>query len=270
MKKFTRLTAVLMAAILCVFALASCFEKTAFDLYDKAEENLEKAGGYEVTAKVGVTVGSTTTTVDMSIKKNGNNFCIETDSSVFGLSQTMTVTYMEGVAYVNMKMMGEEMKGKATVSLDKLTEAGFDPNEQVDIPELTKDMLKDTEVTVKDGISTFSAKIDGKMLQDELMKVINSQLDGMLEDEEETGSETGNNLVTVGDVDISVSIDKNNNFTAMTVNFPISVTVMGEKMEMNMKMEYTFVNPGQAPAVSAPADADQYEETDFDEMFGEN
>ena len=67
----------LVTALICLFALASCENETAYSLYSGSVEKLNAAGGYEMNADVdiAITIGSQTVegSMQMNLKANGNN-----------------------------------------------------------------------------------------------------------------------------------------------------------------------------------------------------
>ena len=107
---------VLITALICLFALASCENETAYSLYSGSVEKLNAAGGYEMNADVdiAITIGSQTVegSMQMNLKANGNNAAMDYSMDMMDNKVDMSVVYVDGVAYTEMS----GVKYKAAVS----------------------------------------------------------------------------------------------------------------------------------------------------------
>ena len=116
----------------------------------------------------------------------------------------------------------------------------------LDLPELTKEELKNIEFNVKNGIRSFTVKLD------------KSDIDGLLGSLAESID-----LSEVGNVnaELSVSFDKTGNLHGFKFDIELGITApfVGE-MSCEIEIEINFKNFGNAPTITAPADAADYVE----------
>ena len=233
---------VLLVAILCLVSFASCKKDTPESLYTAAKTAMDEAEGFEAkaTIKMDMKMGSTSnsTTVEMDVKKNGNNMAINMED--------YDIVYVDGVMYMD---MGKEMgKFKMELSLeDFLDEYGMTMNSS-DFPKLTEDDFKDIELKEDGDVRSFTLTLDAK----DIKEIVDETVGSMVEE----GTD-----VDYSDISLTLTFDKDDNLLDYSLKLKMAYTqeLVGE-MSMDIEMRYEFENPGKIPTVSAPSDAADYEE----------
>ena len=248
----TRIIALLLAVI-CVFALASCKKDTAASLYADATKAIEEANGYEANVSIKMTMefGGETQNMDMdmSMKANGDSVYVSMDLDAIG---STTITYVDGTMY----MLAGDEKTKATVSLEDFKKDYGSMMTTTELPELSEEALKDVEL-VEDGDNrSFTVTLDAATMQ----TYVNELMGGVM------GTGEGEDAVNfdIKSIVLTPTFDKDGNMIKANLKMDISyeMDVLGE-MKISMDMTMDFVNPGKAPTITAPADADAYVESDL-------
>lgn len=240
---------VLLLAVCCMLSLASCFKDTPQSLYENAKEALAEVTRYEakITTISTTKYGSEQPTTDqivMDLKVDGNNMQMTVDGE--------TVLYVDGMMYL---AAGDE-KIKVAVSAENLEKNLGMQTDASDMPELSKEMLKDVELVENGENRTFTVTLDEQTLKN----YMGSSLDNMTEDAE----------VTFSNATFTATFDKDDNLVKMSVKFDMALS-LGELGSMSMTTEsiIEFVKIGDdLPAITAPADAASYEEISSDMIFG--
>ncbi len=243
----------LLTALLCLLMLASCAQDTPQSLYTDAAEQLKAAGGYEINAKMDISVSVAGQTqdvsMDMNMKANGDNSAVNTKMELMGQNMDVDVVYVDGVAYMNQG----DSKVKTTVSLEELQEeAGMISS--FELPGMSEEELNEIELTKDGDNSSFTVTLTGDEVKD-FMNHMGSLTESM------AGADA---TLSFGDMTITFTFDKDSALTNMKATVTATATVQGEEMTMDMSMDFDFVNIGTAPTISAPADADSY--TDVSEQ----
>lgn len=241
---------VLITALICLFALASCENETAYSLYSGSVEKLNAAGGYEMNADVdiAITIGSQTVegSMQMNLKANGNNAAMDYSMDMMDNKVDMSVAYVDGVAYTEMS----GVKYKAAVSEEELESDGGMAS--FELPEMTEDALKDIELTEDGDNRSFTVTLTGDDVNS-FWESIGSVADSLAE----MGAD-----IDFGDLTFTCTFDKDSNMTDMKVDITYIMDVSGQEASVAMSLDYDFVNIGTAPTITAPADADSYIDAD--------
>ena len=247
----TRIFALLLAVI-CVLTLASCKKDTAASLYADATKAMEEANGYEANVCMKMTMEMAGETqnmdVDMAMKANGNSAYVSMNLAELG---NVEVTYVDGTMYMK---TGDE-KVKMAVSLEEFEKEYGSMLSTADLPAITEDALKDVEL-VEDGDNRyFTVTLDAATMQ----SYVNELMGGVMGSSEDTDTPDYN----IKSVVLTATFDKDGNLIKANIKMEVSyeMDMIGE-MKMSADMTMNFVNPGKAPTVTAPADADSYVEAD--------
>jgi outer membrane lipoprotein-sorting protein len=229
-----RTFSLLLAVILSVLCLVSCGEsENAYDLYNKAIKAAEN--GMEATITMTINVQGQKIETKMDIKASKEAY--EIAMNVEGMD--VVAIYTDGVMYMDMDMgvLGTQ-KIKQEISLEEFlaqTESG-----SADMIDLDKETLKDIKLETKDGKKSFTVDLNGE----EYAELLSSYAGELGE-----GAEFG---------DLVISCLFHDNGTMAAYNMKASITVAGQTMDMEAKIEFTSI--GKAPAIQAPADADSYQD----------
>ncbi len=229
----TRIFAILLAVV-CLFSFASCEKDTPYSLYVNAMKSMEESKGFDATVSVTMKMMGATTTVEMDVKANGDSMAMS--------SEGYSIVYVGGVMYMSMDMMGTSTKTKTELSLEEFKEEyGEDMITDEYFPTLTEEDFAEIELVENDdGTRSFTKALDTKDIE----KLINDSLDGLIEDD-----------VELKDISMTATFDKDDSIKALSI-----------KVGDLMTMSFTF-NSMTAPEITAPADADEYKEENFDLDF---
>lgn len=248
----TRIFALLLAVI-CVLTLASCKKDTAASLYADATKAMEEANGYEANVSLKMTMEMAGETqnmdMDMSMKANGDSVYVSMDLDGIG---STTVTYVDGTMY----MLAGDEKTKATVSLEDFKKDYGSMMTTTELPELSEEALKDVEL-VEDGDNrSFTVTLDAATMQ----TYVNELMGGVMGSSEDTDMPD----FDIKSIVLTPTFDKDGNMIKANLKMEVSyeMDMIGE-MKITMDMTMDFVNPGKAPTITAPADADAYVESDL-------
>lgn len=239
-----RTVCVVLSMVILALSLSSCalFEAvTAYGLYSKAMKTIEEAGGFEadcnIEIKMNILGQEVITSEKLNVKQNGDN--IETTTEVEG--ETVVLTVVDGVLYGR---LGDE-KVKFTVT----------PEQNDVLEDEMADVLPDFTQSLFEGIDVIKSE-DGKKaitltLDDETAKKI---MDATADEESMELSEA----MSLENIFFTMKFSSKNVLESMTFDCDMTVEVLGMGLTAHMAMEYVFVNFGEAPEISAPADADTY------------
>lgn len=252
MKRFFALS----LALICMFStllLTSCNE-TAYQLYTDGVKELTDATALDakmtvaMTMKTGSTSNQSSTTMD--IKTNGNDMTIASD--------TMDVTYVGGVVYMNLKLGEFSSKTKTTATVEEAKELTGDYTIDTDevFPALTEKDLENVKVEKNGDKRTITADLSDAAVK-KLSDKFSNSITGGVEENAPT--------ITVSDVKMTASFDKDGHIVDFNLKFNMAASVMGMDVSMNidLKMEINAING--SVSITAPADAADYEEISPDD-----
>ena len=271
-----RILSVIMILVLCVLALASCNDnpdaqavkyqnavrvnptpENVYNLVSASAEKVKDAKGYSFSADADVSfsMGGFTTSLTMGVEEKISESGLYAKINLAELG-VMEMTYVDGVFYIREEADGETVKQKATVSMEdvkkQLAEAlpdGFFANEDTSSPLFTKEALEEADVDINENDITITVTPDDlKEIEDLFGELLNSM----------SGGE-----ITLNDASISIVIDKKGTITGGKLELSGNTYMSGSKVIMSVSVD--FKCDMTAPEITAPADADKYEETTLDE-----
>ncbi len=237
---------VLLLAVVCLFSFASCKKDTAASLYTGAMTSMEELNAMDakITIKMSAKIGGETETedIEMKIKSNGNNMYMESEDS--------KITYVDGVLYMD---LGDDMKYKTEVSAEDFNKQ-YGSMANSDFPELTEEKLKDVELTEDGDNRSFTVTLDAATVK----SFVDSMLGSMMGEDDSLE-------LDISDITMTATFDKDDNLTKLNMKMKVAYELDGldEPIEMDMDMTYDFTVITAAPAITAPADAADYEDQDL-------
>lgn len=244
-----KILAIVLAAVM-MLSLCSCslFDNlTAYGLYLKAMNDIEKAGGLDVDSVVNMSIGmlgqSVDITMDMSVKQNGDDMYMEVDyGELLGVSMVMTV--IDGYAYV------ESDGVKVKYAIPEGEEEELKEEQLGQIPELAEEAFEGIEIVKNDdGTKQISLLINES--------AINSILGTVLGETDESAN--------IEDVLYTMTFDKDNDLISAVISMDMDMTTSGIEATASIDMECVYNNIGTAPEITLPADTSEYEETEYPE-----
>ncbi len=254
--KTTRILSIILALLLTMMVFASCGPETPYELYQEATKKMEEATAAEVvmTYKISMDIAgmSNDTTITMSMKTNGDDFAMDMGE------QGVSMIYVGGVLYMSYDFGdGDAEKMKATCSVEKFKElmemSGQSTDASSPIPTLTEEDLKEIE-WVEDG---DNRKFTMTLTADQLTDVVGS-LTGMM------GGDPDEEAPTIAEASITPVFNKDGDMTNANIVFKMDL----EGMTIDCDLGLEFKNIGGTVEIKAPADADQYEEMDIEDLLG--
>lgn len=249
-----KIACIAVAMVILALSLSSCalFEAaTAYSLYSKAMKTIETAGGFEADCKMNMSMNilgeELVTSYDMNIKQNGDN-----------MKMTMEVEGLETETVV----IGDTVYAK--IGDEKIKYIAKTEEQAAILESEMSDIVPDLAESVFEGIDVIKSE-DGKKaitltLDDETAK----KLMGALADEE---SAELSESMSLENIFLTMKFSEKNVLEGMTFDCDMIIEVLGMKMTSHVALDYVFVNFGEAPEISAPADADTY--TDGGEYTGD-
>lgn len=266
------------ALILCVFCFSSCngidgnryikavkkdpSPENVYNLVSSSIEKVEKSDAYRVNASVDVsiTVKGIKTSFEMTFlnRKNGDGYYIESDLGKLGGKSRLTFidetmycykNDTEGVAKYKTNMTKEDFEEESIKII--LCSYSFEPSSDsfsFDIKDVKlepKDFEK-ADVLIEEDSITVTLDILGI---DSLSGLVSDMASGIADEE-----------AALSKASVSITIDNNENIVGGSVVFSADSESGGEKTSVSVTANATFENPGEAPAIAIPDDADNYEE----------
>lgn len=253
MKRFFALS----LALICMFStllLTSCNE-TAYQLYTDGVKELTNATAMDAKMTVAMTMNAGSTSNQnssvMNIETNGNDMAITSD--------TMDLTYVGGVVYMNLKLGEFSSKTKITATVEEAKKLSADYTIETDelFPALTEKDLENVTVEKNGDKRTISADLSETAVK-KLSDKFSGSMTGGLQEENAPA-------VTVSDVKMTVSFDKAGHIVDFSLKFNMATHVLGTdvSMSIDLKMEINAING--SVSITAPADAADYEEISPDD-----
>jgi hypothetical protein len=189
--------------------------------------------------------------VEIPVTVDGKNVYMNLSTEVMGFTSGMTMTVVDDVLYSNTTVMNQSLKLKTTLSAEDYKT--FMEENSSEMP-VTADNFESLTLETVDGkqvISCTGITTEGLTAMDQLLSDSLTAL----------GAEAA-----VGDLSLVITV-ADGKYESMALTATYSVTVKGEthtvSLTMNAKYAYDDVKP-----ITAPADADSYEEMDYDEIIG--
>lgn len=256
MKKIISIALMIAMLAMSVCAFASCEAVTAASAIKKADQALLDAP-YTVTMSTNFQSDNAEANaifeamnMEIPVTVDGNNLAINMTTEAMGMAVAMNMTVVDKVLYYELSMFGETAKMKATLTDEQYKEITEEdglqmPVDSTNFETLTLETVDGKHVITCTGITTEGTEELNKMLADSLDDTAKASLDNL------------SFKITIADgkyESIALSVD-----CAVTVEG----TTVSTTLSMTAKYAYDDVKP-----VTAPADADSYEEMDYDEIIG--
>ena len=269
---------VISALLLCIFCFSSCNEtdgnryikavkkdpspENVYNLVSSSAERLKNSGAYSANATVNIsfTVKGIKTSYEMTflISKNGDGYYIESDLGKMGGKARLTLidgtmycykNDTEGVVKYKTNMTKEDFEEESIKII--LCSYSFEPSSDSlpydinDVKSEPKDFEKADVLMEEDGI-TVTLDILGI---DSLSGIVSGLASGIADEKADLSKASA-----------SITIDNNENIVGGSVVFSADSESDGEKISVSVTANATFENPGEAPVIAVPDDADNYEE----------
>ncbi len=255
-----KLLSILLFVSLVIFSLAAC-AKTPEELLEKAEEALKEES---FSAEISMRFSSSDPTIsefvsaipeiEYEMECDGDNMRMIIDMDMEEVDLEIALTVVGNTAYmkgsVEMGSQGQTMKYKATVTEEEAEELFGTTNATGDISPLN---FKNITLEEKDGEKIIICTDPN----DEAMSEINDLLGSSLGEEVEAEIK---NVKFVHELD-------DGRYDESKLSFDVVMEIMGEEYTMSAVLEIDFDFDKQVD-VSAPTDADKYEEIDYEELLG--
>lgn len=276
MKKLSLILSLLLS-VLFVFALSSCNNspdaqavkyqnavranptpENVYNLVSASREKAKDVKGYSFSADADISfsMGGIKTSVTMSVEEKISESGLYAKINLAELGKA-EITYVDGVLYMRGEADGETVKQKSTVSMEDVKKQfsevlpdGFFANGDTDSLLFTKEALEKADVDINDNDITITVTPDD-------LKEINDLFGEML------NSLSGGDM-TLTDASISIVIDKKGTITGGKLELSGGANMSGNNVKMDISVDFKS-DITTAPVITAPADADKYEETTLDE-----
>lgn len=247
MKKFL---ALLTAAVLAV-SMTACASQPSDPkaLYKEAVAKTGKLESIDMDMKVtmdmtaaGENVTITTTTgIQLDQSASTPKLAMKSNVEMPGQGNVeLMMYYADG--YLYLESNGQKIK-QAASSEDALSGAAG-----MAVEEIEEQAFKDLKMDTKDGVTTITFTADGAQMTEYVQTLLTSSQTVATADE-----------LKISDVTGTVTVNKDQYITGMTMNIPLTMTVSGQEVTCNMALEITYKNPGQPVNIDFP-DFSEYTE----------
>ena len=241
-------------ALMCVM-LVSC--DNAQSLLNKADDALEEAP-YAMTMKMNFECDNaelnqifSLMNIEVPVTVDGKNVSMNMSMDMMGYTVGSNISVVDMVMYYNMEFMGQSIKMKSAMNEEQYqefmaenqTEMKVKPN---DFNKLTVETKDDKKYIVCDGINEEGLKALNDMVAESLEGVAGE--------------------ANFSEVAYSVTLS-NGKYESMDMSCVYSVTIDGESYNVTLKLstEFSYDNIAE---ITAPADADAYEEVNYSDLMG--
>lgn len=253
-KTMKKILALVMALALMCGMMAAC--DNAQTLIEKANAALEKEP-YAITVKMNFESDNeeinqvfSLMNMEIPVTVDGNDLTMDMSMDVMGYTIGAKATVVDMVMYYDIEMFGQNVKMKATLTEEQYQEFMAQNNTEMMI--MPEDFALLT-VETKDGKQYISCS----EISEEGLKELNDMIADSLGD---LDGETA-----VSDIAYSVTLN-DGKYESVDMTCVYSITAAGETFNVtfNMGAVYSYDNVAE---ITAPADADQYEEVDFGDLM---
>lgn len=258
MKRIISIALMIAMIAMSACAFASCEAVSAASAIEKADKALTK-GPYTVTMSMDFECDNAqlnaifdAMTMEFPVTVDGDNMQMNMSMDIMeGVSTSVNMTVVDKVLYYDMDIMGQAMKMKATLNEEEYKEFIEENSAEMPIDSASFETLTLETVDGKQVITCSGITDDGIT---ELNKILADSLTAMGAD------------AAVGDISFVLTI-ADGKYESMALTVSYSVTVAGQTYTVSMTMNAKYTYAEVAP-ITAPADADKYEEVNFDEIPG--
>jgi len=248
-------------ALLTVLALLCCMltacSSSPQDLIKKADAVLLESP-YTVTMKMEFDCDNadmnkvlSAMNMEIPVTVDGKNIAMDLNMELMGQAVKAKVTVADMVMYYDMSVMGQSIKMKAAMN---------DEQYQKFLEENNTEMMVNPEDFGKLSMETKDGKkvITCAEIGEDALKELNKTMEDALE---ATGGKA-----TVGQISYTVTL-KDGKYESMDMACTYSVTVGSQSYNVSFKLgaKYTY---GSTAKITAPADADKYQDVPFSDLMG--
>lgn len=213
---------------------------TAFGLYSRYTKKVADAGGCEMDAEISLSIMGINVTAEMNVKTNGDN--LKMTYGIGGETQS-TITIIGEDVY--MDQLGEKYR---TVMDKEAQKEAFSNNSEA-LMGLIEESFEGVEVIEnEDGTKSLTLSLDFETVLS--LMGGKDELFGSLEDEDSS--------IDFTDSLLTMNFDENDDLSTMSLKCTMKMSQSGLSLSTDITAEYTIINLGTAPEVSAPEDADDY------------
>ena len=250
-----KVLALVIALTLMCGMLVSCGSPES--LLEKADAALQKAP-YEITMRMdfecdNAEMNQVLSALNMEIPMivDGKNISMDMNMNLSGYTAKAEVTVADMVVYYNMEVMNQNVKMKATMDEEQYQKFMAENNSSMAVNYGDFGVLT---VEKKDGKKYISCS----EINEEGLKELNDMMKDSLKS---LGGEA-----TVSDVSYVVTL-KDGKYESVDMTCTYSVTIYGQTVNITFTLgtEFSYDN---IEKITAPADADTYQETSFDDLIG--
>lgn len=246
------------AALVCagLLTFTGCGEKDPFTVYEEAAAKTSELKSVASTAKMNMKLSAQDQSIeigmDMDMKilsPNGNDMQadIAMNMDMLGQNITMNSYFKDGYYYT----ATGDSKVKYIMDIKEMREQIAANSVQTG---LKKEDFKEISMEKKDKDYLFTFTINGETMSNVVDSAMGALSDMM----------AGSNMeMKIGDIPGTATVNKDNYISAMTMKMPLTMTVAGQEMKMDLDMDITYIDPGKEVTVDFPDDLDTYEEIDM-------
>ncbi len=250
-------------AALFIFSISACGSEaaSALEVYNSALAKNEELTSVDLNMKLDMdmVVGEEKMTINsnsaIKLENPESNLKMDMkmDMNLSGIADagaapeqiTIQAYYSDGFYY--MDMLG--MKVKQAMDLEAISAqtenlAGMEP--------LPEEILKDIKLEQSGDYQTLTFTGNGEALTEYIMGYM-----GQMKDFVNIGDSQG---ITIKEVSGVLYVNKEGYIDRQEMNISMNVTVEGESVDMDMKMDMIYNQPGKQVTVELPDDLDQYVE----------
>jgi len=242
------------ALVLLCSTLVSC--DTPYLILYKADAALEEAP-YVMTVKMSFESDNkdmndlfSAMNIEIPITVDGKNIGIDMNMDMMGYTANAKVTVVDMVMYYDMEILGQNIKMKATMDKDQYQDF---LNENNTKPMINTESLGKLTIESKNGKKYIICDEIG----DDGIKALNDMVEKSLQP---LGASAA-----IDDILYQVTIS-NDKYEAMDMTCTYFITAAGETCTATLRMSTEFSYDNVAK-ITAPADADNYQETSFENLM---
>lgn len=258
MKKIVSTLLLIAMVAMSVFAFASCEPATAAEALARADKALTEVP-YTVTMSMDFNTDNAelnamfdTMSMEFPITVDGDNMAMDMSMTLAeGMSAAIKMVVVDQVLYYDMSLFGQSVKMKATLNEEQYNEFMAENNAEMPIDPASFATLTMEKVDGKHIITCSGITDEGL---NEMNKLLSDSLTAMGAD------------AAVGDLSFVITVNEDK-YESMALTAAYSVTIEGQTYTVSMTMNAKYTYAEVAP-ITAPADADTYEEASFEDLMG--
>ncbi len=269
MKKF-RIPALILAILMAVTLFCGCQPKekdntptepptediknmTPEDLYKKSSEKMNSLQDLHMKGSMSYEYGGEVMDMDLeSWEKKGANPVSKSVMTmhVSGMDLSTVVYIKDGYTYTD--SFGMKMK-------QKIVEGETDSTSLADIANLDGyNYIKEMNSEVRDDGTFLNIVLDSKMLAD------NPEFGSAMA--EATGGYGGEGMdLSFSDINMSITIDKNGYYSNLKMSFTMTMSIMGQSLDMGMSFDFDYIDVGSAVEIEDINPDEYYDMDDVDD-----